>query len=337
MSNPSPNPWQRRVSLLLPLTVTVALLVWAWRGVSFTAVGKALVSAQLPWLVFGVLTFLPAFLFRAHRWGILLGVQRYPGSFRLRTAAVYIGFAGNCVLPANMGELIRVGILHRFAGIPFATGLGSILTARLLDAMVAFLFLLAPLIVPNPDHSINLSRLPLPLLGGILAILGGGFLLAAHYPGSLLQAVDRLARLTGWEGLRVKLVAVVKTLLEGLVVLRYPRLTLIAIVDTLCLWSLSGLTFWAVLIAFNLSTPGYPGALFIQSVQAMAAIIPSTPGHLGAFEAAVRFALEVYAIPPETIVAYTLVVRLLIYGSLTITGAICALRLGLTRADLLPR
>ena len=302
-----------------------------------TALGQAFASVQWTWLGLGLLTFLPAFLIRAHRWGILLGVQRDPGSFHLRSAAVYIGFAGNCVLPANMGELIRVGILHRYAGIPFATGLGSILTARLLDAMVAFLFLLAPLIVPNPNYSINLSHLPLPLLGGILLVLCGGFWLAAQYPDSLLKGVDRLASLTGWQGLRLRLVALVKTLLEGLAVLRHPRPTLIAVVDTLCLWSLSGITFWSILMAFNLRTPGYPGALFIQSVQAMAAIIPSTPGHLGAFEAAVRFALEVYAIPPATIVAYTLVVRLLIYGSLLFSGAISALRLGLTRADLLPR
>ena len=337
MPNPSPNPWKRRISVFLPLAITVALLIWAFRGVSFGAVWRVLGTTQWPWLGLGLVTFLPAFLIRAHRWGILLGAQRHPGSFRLRSAAVYIGFAGNSVLPANVGELIRVGILHRFAGVPFATGLGSILTARLLDAIVAFSFLLAPLIVPNPDHPINLNRLPLPWLGGILLALWGGFWLAAQFPELLLQLVDRLAQLTGWEGLRIKLVAAVKTLLEGLAVLRYPRRTLIAVLDTFCLWGLSGVSFWAVLMAFNLPTPGYPGALFIQSVQAMAAIVPSSPGHLGAFEAAMRFALGVYAIPADTIVAYTLVMRLLMYGSITITGAICALRLGLTRADIVPR
>jgi uncharacterized membrane protein YbhN (UPF0104 family) len=96
------------------------------------------------------------------------------------------------------------------------------------------------------------------------------------------------------------------------------------------IWGISGMTFWSALIAFDQPHPGLPGAYFIQSIQAMAAIIPSSPGHLGAFEAAMRFALEIYRVPGDTAIALTLVLRLLMHGSLIVIGSSYALMLGVS-------
>ncbi|MEM7797024.1 MAG: lysylphosphatidylglycerol synthase transmembrane domain-containing protein, partial [Cyanobacteria bacterium P01_C01_bin.118] len=126
------------------LVLAVALMLWAWRDVNWRHLGQTLQRVHLGWIVLATITFLSAFFVRAHRWGLLL-----PGikvSFGTRITAVFIGFAGNCVLPANAGELVRVGVLKRRAGVPVAIALGSIVSARLLDAAVALLFLVGPLL-----------------------------------------------------------------------------------------------------------------------------------------------------------------------------------------------
>lgn len=316
------------------IAFTVALLIWAWRGVSLGDVWRVLSEIQYGWLVLGVVTFIAAFSVRALRWGVLLGTHRHPGSFRLRQAAVFIGFAGNCILPANAGEILRATIMRRFAAIPLGAALGSILTARLLDAAVAFILLLTPLLFSTSAQQTHFATLPIVWLGVALIILWMIFSIAAKYPQQVAKIVGDTIGKVGLGRFRVSIVKIVATLLTGLEVLCYPRRTIIAVLYTFGIWGLSGITFWTALIAFDITTPGLPGALFIQSIQAIAAIIPSLPGHLGTFEATIRFALGVYGIAPDITVAYTLIMRLLMHGSLIVVGLLFALKLGLTEADL---
>lgn len=327
----------KRIYTFISLAITLALLLWAWRGVSFVNVWSALEGLNYSWLVLGLLTFVASFVVRAHRWGILLSTLPYPGSFRMRRAAVFIGFAANQILPANAGEILRASILNRFEKVSLGAALGSLLAARLLDAVVAFLLLLTPLIALAPSSRASFSTLPIIWLGIVLVFLCIAFWMAANYSTAIAQFTGYISQLIGLGRFKSRIVNGVKTLLSGLKVLQYPKLTATAVADTIFLWLLSGITFWAALIAFGITKPGFPGALFIQSIEAMATIIPSSPGHLGAFEAAIRFALSVYDIPPDITVAYTLVLRIIIFGSLTIIGFGHAISLGLTGADLLPQ
>lgn len=317
----------------LSLMGTVVLMMWAWRGVSFASVWNALNGIQYGWIGLGLLTFAASFLVRAHRWGILLSTQPHSGSFKIRRAAVFIGFAANQILPANAGELLRASLLSRSEKISLGAVLGSLLTARLLDAVVAFLLMLTPLIALAPSGRATFSTLPILWLGIILFVLCIAFWMAANYTTAIAQLVGYIAQIMGLGRFRSRLVTNVKKLLSGLKVLQFPKRTAIAVADTIFIWSLSGITFWVVLIAFGITKPGLSGALFIQSVEAMATILPSSPGHLGAFEAAIRFALGVYDIAPDIIVAYTLVLRIIIFGSLMTIGIAHAISLGLTGAD----
>src|SRR5262249_17266237 len=126
----------KRVRVLFGLAVTLALLAWALRGVSPALVWSAMQSSHVAWLGLALISFLASIAVRARRWGTLLGVHRDPGPFRIRHRAVFIGFAGNCVLPAHAGEIARAVVLHRFARIPLGVALGSIVAERFLDVIV---------------------------------------------------------------------------------------------------------------------------------------------------------------------------------------------------------
>lgn len=320
----------KRIYAFLSLAGTIVLLVWAFRGVSFVSVWHALEEASHGWLVLGTLTFIASFLVRAHRWGILLSTQPRPVSFKIRRSAVFIGFGANQVLPANAGEIIRASVINRFEKVPLGVVLGSLLAARLLDAVVAFLLLLTPLLSLTSSSQTGLNVLPVAWLGILLVVLCVAFWVAANYEVAIARLVGSTLKVVGLGSFKLRIEAGVVSLLSGLKVLRFPKRAAMAVADTLLLWSLSGVTFWTALIAFNIAEPGLSGALFIQSVESMATIIPSSPGHLGAFEAAIRFSLSVYNVSPDVIVAYTLVLRMIMYGSLIVLGFVHAVGLGLT-------
>lgn len=322
-----------KVSAFIGIAVSVALLIWAWRAVSFSEILNVLQDVSIGWLLLGLITFLLSFSIRAYRWGTLLEDQPDKGSFHIRHAAVFIGFASNQILPANAGEFVRSGILKKFAGISLSACVGSLFAARLLDAVVAFIFLFSPLLTISSMSNGGLNRLPLVGLGLLLLILCLSIGIAARYPKPIAHIVGTITQRLGLSNRANQMEERSLRFLSGLTIFKSWQRTAIALLQTIGIWSISGITFWATLTAFNLQSPGLTGALFVQSLEAMATIIPSTPGHLGAFEAAIRFGLSFYDVLPSTIAAYTLVLRVIMNGGVIVAGIFFSIRLGLNKTD----
>lgn len=313
--------WLSFISLVL----AVALMLWAWRDVNWKHLSQTLQQVHLAWIVLATMTFLSAFVVRAHRWGLLLPGIDVP--FGTRVAAVFIGFAGNCVLPANAGELVRVSVLNRRAGVPVAIALGSIVSARLLDAAVALLFLVGPLLwLPQ----LQVNNFAIAALGLGVIVIYTSFWLAANMPQVIETGATWMLTHIGLQKKVATVQPMVRNLLQGFAVLKSPKSLGLALLDTLAVWLLSGISFWVVLQAFDLTAPGFIGALFIQSMEALAVVIPSTPGHLGAFEAALRFALGLYGIQGDSAIGYTLIMRIIMYGTLSVVGGLFAFGLSLS-------
>ena len=326
---------KNKVQALLSISITSFLLVWSFRRISFDAVLTTLGDLHLSWLLVGLFTFPLSFSIRAWRWGVLLKGQPNPGTFHIRHAAVFIGFAANLILPANAGELVRSGILKKMAGISLSSCLGSLLAARLLDATVAFVFLLLPLFIKVDFNHHFPSGLPILGLGLILLALFSIFYLSTRYSKRTVSYIKTTLKAIGFTKFSESMASRVERILNGLSIFQSPKDLAIAMLQTIAIWTVSGVTFWTTLMAFEIYTPGFSGALFVQSLESMATIIPSTPGHLGAFEAAIRLALDFYSISPDLIIAYTLVLRAIMNGSVLLIGILFFLNLGLSRAELM--
>ncbi|WP_265263686.1 lysylphosphatidylglycerol synthase transmembrane domain-containing protein [Spirulina subsalsa] len=335
MQPPKVKKLSQYLSWCLGLFFTVALLSWALRDINLIQVMKAFQNAKPTWVIIALITFLSSFSLRAKRWGTLLGAKRDPGSFEIRQTAVFMGFAGNCVLPAHGGEVLRGLVLKRFAGIPFPVAVGSIFTERLLDVVVAFILLLLSLWSISQQGVEGLENIPvgwiaLPLIG-----LCTGFFLAAWCPHWIIKILQQMLRVLPGASWKNTLLTIVKSILEGLEALRYPRRMFIALLETFGVWGLTGITYWGLMQAFEIRQP-IAGAFFVQGLVALAIALPSSPGYLGPFEAAIRFGLERYAVPPDTIIAFALLLRALMYLSLMTVALILALRLGISWRDFSP-
>ncbi len=313
--------------------IAIIMLAWAGRGVSFDLLFQAWQQAQVEWLGFALLIFLASYPVRAKRWGTLLGVKRNPASFGSRLGAIFIGFACNCILPGRVGELVRALVLHRQSKIPLGTVVGSIFTARLLDALIAFILLLGSILAIAQSGTTTLAALPLKFITLVLVFFCIAFLLAAWYPEVILKLVGSICPKIGLARWRDSIVATLSSILTGLDVFKYPQRSVMAIVETFCIWGMMGATFWFCAIAFGIISPGFIGSLFVQSVVALAIVVPSSPGYLGTFEAGVRFGLEVYQVAPGVILAYALTLHLLMNASLTTIGLAIAIKKGLSWKD----
>jgi len=319
------------------MLLTVVLLAWAVRGMSPTLVWHAVKSARVEWLAAGLISMMAAFSLRARRWGTLLAGSHDPGSFHVRHSAVFIGFGANCFLPANAGEIVRAAVLNQRGSVPLGAAVGSILTERLFDFLVVFLFLVVSLSARVANHTDvpALHLLPIGWLALTIVILSFAFTLAAHRPELLTHWVSRWTRAVGLGRFIPQTESTLRSLLSGVSVFRSPRRTTQALAETVVMWGLVTLAYWCWMAAFGINSLGWTAAMFAQSITALAIALPSSPGYFGPFDAGLRFALGTYSLPVNTIIAYTLSLHFLLFLSLATLGLIFLLRLGLPWSALL--
>ncbi|WP_083886967.1 lysylphosphatidylglycerol synthase transmembrane domain-containing protein [Nodosilinea nodulosa] len=327
---------RRSLYLAMVAALTVTLLTWALRDARPGEVWASLRQAHWGWVLVGWLAYMAVFWVRAWRWGTLLSGSVRPGRFRSRLMATFVGYGASSVLPAHAGEFVRSALLNRLDAVPFGPSLGTIVVERLLDVGVVFgLLVLAAAAGGLPTDSLVVEALV--WLATAIVTVWLLLLLSARFPEPILAAIAALCRRLGLAGFGQWLTRLVGGFLNGLEVLRQPRRTGIALGQAVLSWGLNGITYWAVLKALNIDIVGVWGAFFTQSATALAIALPSSPGYIGPFEAGLRYALGLYGVPVDQVVAYAVIMRFLMYITVPVIAAAIALSLGLRTADFTPK
>lgn len=314
------------------IILAVVLLAWAFWGISPALVWEQVQGVAWGWLLLGLSALLASVVVRAQRWATLLGPGQKAGPFRLRRSAVFIGFGGNCLLPAHAGDFLRAVVLSRFGGVPFGPAFGSIVGERFLDLITVILTLgvLLLLGLPSGSDSSRLREFPIVGIVGLFMLVSSLFYLAIAHPQAFIGTAGRMCNLVGLKRIAPRIEAGIASLLDGLAGLNSPRAALVACVETALIWILVTAYYGFALLAFGIISPGVVGSFFVQSVISLGVAIPSSPGYFGPYEAATRLALEIYRVPIDTIAAYALVTHLTAYASLVAIAVFMASRLGLS-------
>lgn len=293
---------RRHLRNLLGFTVSaislIAVVWWATKqeAPSFPTGGRELLELAACLLVYAVATAL-----RGWRWHTVLRLAHVEHAPADAYALTVVGYMGNNVLPARSGELLRVLLLGERTTARRRVILGSIIAERFLDlvTIVTLFALMTALGVAGTP----LGVAPLALVGGIA--LTGGILLA------LLKVVRRRGRLE-------RFAAMVRPFAHATRVLIGWRGALLAAVSVV-VWLLEASTFWLVGDSLHLGFTAVE-ALFLVVLVAFVSIIPSGPGYIGTFEAAVVFGLDALGIEGGQALAFALMIRFLLYVPITFAG-----------------
>jgi uncharacterized membrane protein YbhN (UPF0104 family) len=253
---------------------------------SFEAFGRAAAEffgnlSRIEWTAFAVaLAFLAAMqLARAWAWRNVLRAA-YPEariSF-LRLSAAYLAGAGiNAIVPARAGDVTKVFLVKRqIPGSSYPAVTSSFLVQTVFDTTAGLLVLAYAItqgLLPEPPRLPNLPAFELAFWAEhpqVFLIVTGALLLAAAIAIYLLA--HRVRRF--WD--RVK---------QGVAILRTPRRYLREVaawqgVGWLCRFT----AFWFFLEAFGIGG-SVANVMLVMSVQAIANVVPFTPGGAGAQQA----------------------------------------------------
>jgi uncharacterized membrane protein YbhN (UPF0104 family) len=237
--------------------------------------------SDIHWTPFALaLGFLAAMqLARAWAWRNVLRAA-YPGvriSFLELSAAYLVGAGINAILPAHAGDATKVFLVKReIPGSSYPAVTSSFLVQTVFDTTVGLLVLLYAVargLLPKPPQLPHLPAFEISFWAGhpqTLLIVTAALLVAIAVAVYLLA--HRVRRF--WD--RVK---------QGVVILTQPRRYLRQVAAWQGVgWFCRFAAFWCFLEAFGIGG-SFGGVMLVMSVQAIANVVPFTPGGAGAQQA----------------------------------------------------
>ena len=311
-----------RASIGLPLS---AVFLWlALRNVDLGLAASRIADSDLTFVFPAAVVLMVGIWVRAVRWRILLaplGRTTVMQSF----SALTIGYLANNALPARLGEVARVVVLHRDTGIPRSGALGTIVAERLFDVLTLLLMLGVAAMASRWENPWA-GLLGLVGLGAALGLVAV-YLVAARSV-TLPARLSRLFRPV-IDRLPHRLVEGAGGFLAGFAnVASAGALTRIFLLSVLS-WTIEASVYYLMLRALGITAGGFWLAVLVSSLFNLAGVIPAGPANLGPFEYFARATLLSFALSAETAVAFAVAAHLLIIVPPSVIGGILLIRAGL--------
>jgi uncharacterized protein (TIRG00374 family) len=298
--------------------ISIAALWFVLRGTDVAKTAEILGRADLRWVAFAAVLLSLDLGFRAVRWQRLL---RPIAAVRYLPMLGYllIGYLANNVLPARLGELVRVHYLGDREGISRASALGTVVVERVVDLVAVVAIASVALLVLSVRGVVaNAVLVGAGVAGLFLVVLALG-IVAHRLPGAdrARTVIERYPRVGN----------LARSLQGGLAVAGRPRTLVEAMLASAAAWSMSILAFAAIGQALGLQLSMGQAALIASGV-ALASAVPAGPSNLGTFELAAQEIGKAVGIEASSALALGVLVHVSILAVTSIGGAIAVARFG---------
>ncbi len=325
---------KRAFFLILGIVVSVACFAWSLRGTDSEALKTGFLNADY-WSLPIILALLFGFYWlKTLRWQWLLAPVA-PLTIRQLFPPMLIGFAANNLLPAHLGEFIRVFVVRKKYGVPASTVLSTVILERIFDVL-AILALFGVGLAFTDDLPDNYRNGAI-----VLGALAGAVVVAVVV---YLIWTEPFIRLVTWSlsllpflpaKLSTGLVEMLRKGGDGLIALKSAKAVLLIVVTSLLQWLLNGLIAYVALRAFHIDVTPATG-LIVTGVTAFGVTIPSTPGYFGVIQMCFQVSMNAQHVKPDPslVLGASVYYHMSMYIPVTMLGLYFLHQLGLSLKDL---
>lgn len=316
----------RRIAIVVIGLAISAVAAWlAIRGVDLGRTAEILGHVSPAPLAIVAAALGVQLLVRSARWSRLLPTAgRGSVPARRLVPVVLVGYLGNAVLPARMGDPIRALLAGRREGIPAAGALGSVVLERAIDTLtLALLVFPATALSGAPDWLIRAAAVAAAIAGTVLIVA------QTRLPARMIDWLRQRAhgpRWTPWLERADHFVAAMDSAGRR-------RAVLVAVGLSFVAWLLDGTIYWAA--ARSLGIELLPaGAMLVSAVTVLGTAIPSAPGYVGTFELAASTVAGGLGVAPAAALAFAILVHALTLVPLALGGVVALAWMGAHVGDL---
>lgn len=306
----------------LGVAISSVFLYFAVRNLKWDEFWIALKTANYWWLIPGVAIYFMAVWVRAWRWHYLLRPLKSI-STKKAFPIIAMGLAGNNILPARAGEILRAVILKRRENVPVSASLATIAIELIFNAvvMMAFVFVNMPELAKLTSDSGFIGNIQTLAIWGTLVFFGAliVFLLAAMWPRVTakigLWFIERLIP----HRFKTQVIDLMNKFLDGLASLRSPVNVLMVFFTSVVFWLLETGKYWFVMQAFEFRV-GFFALMLLNGLANLATTLPGAPGYIGTWEAVTVAVLVAYSVPKAEALGYAVVLHVALWLPITLLG-----------------
>ena len=288
---------KRAFFLIFGVLVSVGCFAASLKGTSTAELRQAVAGANYLTLPVLLLLLFGFYWLKTIRWKWLLAPVA-----QLTTSQLFppmlIGFAANNLLPAHLGEFVRVFVVRHRYGIPASTVLSTVVLERIFDVL-AILALFGAGLAWSGDLPDNYRQSAL-VLGGLAFCVVISVVVYLIWTEWFLQLLGRVCSWAPFlpDAVTQKIVGMLRTGADGLAVLRSGRMVLAITVSSLVQWLMNGMMAWVALKAFGIPVTLATG-MIVTGVTALGVTIPSTPGYFGVIQMCFQVSMNAQAVVPD--------------------------------------
>lgn len=305
-----------KLKFWIGLIISLVFLFLVFRGQDFGKIGEVLGQANYWWLIPALVFYFAGVFVRATRWHFLLKPLQNISPRRLFTV-VTIGYMANDVLPARMGEIVRVYVLEKREGTSKTGALATIVVERIMDGLTILLLLaIASFFAPINKDIEGIERAASLLFIVLIVVF-----LAIASSRKLMLRLEAFGLQFLPAAVRPKLAGIADKFIDGLQVLRQWRdLVLVAALSILG-WMCEVGMYWMVALAFSTLHLEWYAVVMTLAVANLSTLIPSAPGYVGPFDGAIITVLNgVFAIPLNIVSSFAILLHAALYFPVTGLG-----------------
>jgi len=294
----------RKISaIVIPTLLAVGIIAWMLYSIR----DDLLVALQhiIPeYLVIGVIICLVAWILRGWRYHYILMSLGYRVGIMVSTACIFVSQTVNLIVPARLGDFVRVFILKHEYNTTYSEGVSSLVVERVFDIFtVALLGAISVLFVLNAP-SWFYTIIVLPLVAGIAFFI-------------FLLFIGRFST-------ENKYIAIILTMLHE--IRRASRSTKSILLlggSSIVIWLMDVLVCLAVVMMFQQQIPFAVIVLAIV-IGNLVKAVPLTPGGIGTYEFALAATFLLAGVSPA-IATLIAVIDHLIKNLVTLVGGIISI------------
>lgn len=250
---------------------------------------------------------------RAARWRLLLPIpaERRPAVSRV-IPVLLIGYLGNAILPARLGEAVRAALLARRERISATETLGSVILERIIDTVTLAGFALAIALLVGLSAQVAAIG-AIAIAAGLAAIVG-------------ITAAPRILARVRIDAVE-RIVEGVRGVVRGARIADRPRTVAAAFGLSLAAWILDAALFLLAGRALGIELPLH-GAIVISAVAALSTAVPSAPGFIGTLDFAISTTAQAFGVEPAAALALAIVVHAVALVPVALAGVVAAAAVG---------
>ena len=284
-------------AFVLPGVISIGLLAFLYRDVRISTLTDEFGKANLSWVVAYIVLSMIEPLVRGLRWSFLMSLK----SKRIAVKGLYIAKAGNNLLPLRMGDAIRAQYLRDRANVPYSRAIASFFAESVLDLVLLGMILLTFALFVASSKGYLLAAI---LIVGLPVVLLAGWKVS----GSLRGKMCNSGLITALGSIRDHLGSIVRIRAKTAVILY-----------SLLLWTLTLAACYCGLRMF------LPSVTLLGVVAAIvfvyfSILVPSAPGFIGTYHAAMAGSLLVMGYDLASYPAVPIAVHLLQFVPQTVIG-----------------